>query len=198
MDLKQGYATVVEQIPRPRKTLSQHPEPPKPRRISLTTGTSLFLCASRLSQHSTAKMPSFSRMWSAPGVVMRCVGVCLGGGGRGGNSRESVLSLSPCPKPQPPTMQLPLLYHHHTPKTLEPPPKPTHYAPPTLTCPEALLATDGALAGIHQVSKELPASGCLKEGQVHGLGHTVQRSTSGHGTGYTLQSHAVRVRESDM
>lgn len=91
----------------------------------------------------------------------------------------------------PPVPKLPLPLPSINNLSLPPPPHTD-----TLTCPEALLATDGALARVHQVTKELPASGCLKEGQVKGLGHTVQGSTGGHGAGDTLQRH--RVRQSDM
>ena len=42
---------------------------------------------------------------------------------------------------------------------------------------------------VHEVAKELPASGDLKEGESLLLGHPVQCCTSGHAASHSLHSH---------
>ena len=61
--------------------------------------------------------------------------------------------------------------------------RPQHVTPAAMTVG---LATQQAGTCVHEVAKELPASGHLKEGQVLLLRYPVQSSTGGHTTRHTL------------
>mmetsp|Transcript_8825 Transcript_8825/g.26427 ORF Transcript_8825/g.26427 Transcript_8825/m.26427 type:complete len:213 (-) Transcript_8825:745-1383(-) len=79
--------------------------------------------------------------------------------------------------------------------------EPCQHSPQTIllpdviaACAEGLFAADGALAGVHEIAKELPAGGYFVTCDALGLGNAVQGSGGGHAAGDPLHS-ALEVRD---